>query len=101
MELRLNNRFMTLGTICALLVSLTGCAAGELAAPERHYKILMLLPVGYESHRTVFMPLAEALADRGHKIVILTNKPKSSKHPNILEVNHGLQLSSARTSLNV
>ncbi|XP_069945344.1 UDP-glycosyltransferase UGT5-like isoform X2 [Cherax quadricarinatus] len=87
---------MTLGTICALLVSLTGCAAGELAAPERHYKILMLLPVGYESHRTVFMPLAEALADRGHKIVILTNKPKSSKHPNILEVNHGLQLSSGQ-----
>ncbi|XP_069945347.1 UDP-glycosyltransferase UGT5 isoform X2 [Cherax quadricarinatus] len=81
---------MMLAVTCILFVALTGGAAGELAAPERLYKILMLLPVSSKSHRNVFMPLAEALADRGHKIVMLTNHPKSSKHPNIQEVNHGL-----------
>ncbi|KAK8724695.1 hypothetical protein OTU49_011227 [Cherax quadricarinatus] len=59
---------------------------GKLSPPERSYKILMLLPVSSKSHKNVFMPLAEALADRGHKIVMLTNQPKSSKHPNIEDI---------------
>nr|XP_045586570.1 UDP-glucosyltransferase 2-like [Procambarus clarkii] len=50
----------------------------------------MLLPVSSKSHRNLFMSLAEALADRGHKVVMLTNHPKSSKHPNIHEVTHNL-----------
>ncbi|ROT72759.1 UDP-glucuronosyltransferase 2B19, partial [Penaeus vannamei] len=40
--------------------------------------------------RNVFLPVAEALADRGHKIVMLVNHPPALKHPNVLEINHGL-----------
>ncbi|XP_045599230.1 UDP-glycosyltransferase UGT5 [Procambarus clarkii] len=82
---------MKLAPLCVLVAAMAGVAAGELAPPERTYKILMLLPVSTKSHRNVFMPIAEALADRGHEIVMLTNHPKSSKHPNIHEVTHGLR----------
>nr|XP_045604546.1 UDP-glycosyltransferase UGT5-like [Procambarus clarkii] len=81
---------MKLAPLCVLVAAVAGIVAGELAPPERSYKILMLLPVSSKSHRNVFMPLAEALAIRGHKIVMLTNHPKSTKHPNIHEVPHGL-----------
>ncbi|XP_069179875.1 UDP-glucosyltransferase 2-like isoform X2 [Procambarus clarkii] len=50
----------------------------------------MLLPVSSKSHRNVFMSLAEALADRGHEVTMLTNHPKSSRHPSIHEATHGL-----------
>lgn len=36
------------------------------------------------------MPVANALADRGHKITMLTNHPPHSKHPNIKEIHHGM-----------
>lgn len=39
-----------------------------LPPPERSYKILMLLPTSSISHRNVFMPLATALTERGHKV---------------------------------
>ncbi|XP_069165918.1 UDP-glycosyltransferase UGT5-like [Procambarus clarkii] len=81
---------MKLAPLSVLVAAVAGVAAGELAAPERSYKILMLLPVTTKSHRNVFMPLAEALADRGHEVVMLTNHPKSSRHPNVHEVTHGL-----------
>ncbi|KAK8724713.1 hypothetical protein OTU49_011232 [Cherax quadricarinatus] len=81
---------MKFARLCVLVVTLVGGVMGKLSPPERSYKILMLLPVSSKSHRNVFMPLAEALADRGHKIVMLTNHPKSSKNPNIHEVHHGL-----------
>nr|XP_053653615.1 UDP-glycosyltransferase UGT5-like [Cherax quadricarinatus] len=77
-------------TMCVLVVMLVGSIMGKLSPPERSYKILMLLPVSSRSHRNVFTPLAEALADRGHKIVMLTNQPKSSKHPNIEDIPHDL-----------
>nr|XP_053653619.1 UDP-glycosyltransferase UGT5-like isoform X1 [Cherax quadricarinatus] len=77
-------------TTCVLVVMLVGSIMGKLSPPERSYKILMLLPVSARSHRNVFNPLAEALADRGHKIVMLTNQPKSSKHPNIEDIPHDL-----------
>ncbi|XP_069179905.1 UDP-glycosyltransferase UGT5-like isoform X2 [Procambarus clarkii] len=81
---------MKLAPLCVLVAAVAGVVAGELAPPERSYKILMLLPVTTKSHRNVFMPLAEALADRGHEVVMLTNHPKSSRHPNVTEVTHGL-----------
>nr|XP_053653629.1 UDP-glycosyltransferase UGT5-like isoform X3 [Cherax quadricarinatus] len=77
-------------TTCVLVVMLVGSIMGKLSPPERSYKILMLLPVSSRSHRNIFNPLAEALADRGHKIVMLTNQPKSSKHPNIEDIPHDL-----------
>lgn len=81
---------MKVVTMCMLAVALVGSATGGLSPPQRSYKILMLLPVGSSSHRNVFMPLAEALADRGHKIVILSGLPPTSKHPNVTEINHEL-----------
>ncbi|KAG0730425.1 2-hydroxyacylsphingosine 1-beta-galactosyltransferase [Chionoecetes opilio] len=81
---------MQVVTLCVLAAALAGQATGGLLPPERPYKILMLLPVASKSHRNVFLPLAEALADRGHKIVMLTNLPPASKNPNIMEINHDL-----------
>ncbi|XP_050693307.1 UDP-glycosyltransferase UGT5-like [Eriocheir sinensis] len=77
-------------TLCMLAAALMLTSAGNLPPPERSYKILMLLPASSKSHRNVFMSLAEALAVRGHKIVMLTGLPPSSKNPNITEINHGL-----------
>ncbi|XP_069180849.1 UDP-glucosyltransferase 2 [Procambarus clarkii] len=82
---------MKLTTVCVLVAVLVVGTNGDLASPERSYKILMLLPVSTNSHRTLFMCLAEALADRGHKIVMLTNEAKLAKYPNIREVTHGLR----------
>ncbi|XP_053630996.2 UDP-glycosyltransferase UGT5 isoform X1 [Cherax quadricarinatus] len=59
---------------------------GMLAPPEKSYKILMLLPISSKSHRNVFMILAEGLADRGHKVVMLTSGTEISNHPNIKEI---------------
>ncbi|XP_069165915.1 UDP-glycosyltransferase UGT5 isoform X1 [Procambarus clarkii] len=81
---------MKLTKLCLILVVLTRGSSGLLGPPERSYKILMLLPVATKSHGNVFFPLAEALADRGHEIVMLTNFPKSSKHPIITEITHDL-----------
>ncbi|XP_069190590.1 UDP-glycosyltransferase UGT5 [Procambarus clarkii] len=81
---------MELAPLCVLVAAVAGVAAGELAPPERAYKILMLLPVSTKSHRNLFMSLAEALTDRGHEVVMLTNHPKSSDNPSIHEVSHGL-----------
>nr|XP_053635783.1 uncharacterized protein LOC128690997 [Cherax quadricarinatus] len=69
-DMRMKNKmrwFMMLAMMYVLLAALMGQVAGELAAPERSYKILMLLPVSTTSHKNFFMPLAEALGDRGHK----------------------------------
>ncbi|KAK8744542.1 hypothetical protein OTU49_000857, partial [Cherax quadricarinatus] len=81
---------MNLGILCALLMAAVASAEGTLSPPEKSYKILMLFPVGSRSHKNIFMALAEALAQRGHKIVMLSNHPKTSKHANIHEVTHGL-----------
>ena len=55
--------------ICFVL----GFAANALPPPERSYKILMLLPISSRSQRNVFMPLANALADRGHEVNFYAN----------------------------
>ncbi|XP_045118266.1 UDP-glycosyltransferase UGT5-like isoform X2 [Portunus trituberculatus] len=73
-----------------LVVILAEKASGDALLPERSYRILMLLPVSSRSHMNIFVALAEALAHRGHKIIMLTNQPSQSTHPNILEVHHGL-----------
>ncbi|XP_042221656.1 UDP-glycosyltransferase UGT5-like [Homarus americanus] len=76
--------------LCVLVLTLAGCVAEALPPPERSYNILMLLPLSTKSHRNVFLTLAEALAERGHQIVMLTNNTESCKHPNIREFNHGI-----------
>ncbi|XP_050692924.1 UDP-glycosyltransferase UGT5-like [Eriocheir sinensis] len=77
-------------TLCMLAAALILSVAGSLPPPERSYNILVLFPVASKSHRNVLMAVAEALADRGHKVVVLSSFQQSSKNPNILEINHGL-----------
>ncbi|XP_066941843.1 UDP-glycosyltransferase UGT5-like [Macrobrachium rosenbergii] len=72
------------------LLMLTGTGGAELLPPARSYKILMLLPIGSKSHRNVFMPLVEALAERGHKVDMLTSYDIQHPNPNITEIRHGL-----------
>ncbi|XP_069996425.1 UDP-glycosyltransferase UGT5 [Penaeus vannamei] len=73
------------------LVALVGVALGKLAPLERPYKILMLLPLGSMSHKNFFTSVADALGERGHKVVMLSSHPASSKNPNVAEVDHGLK----------
>ncbi|MPC73228.1 UDP-glucuronosyltransferase 3A1 [Portunus trituberculatus] len=82
---------MKLITLFVVVAALTGNVAGVLPPAERSYKILMLLPVSAKSHWNMFMAIAEVLADRGHKIVMITNHPKVSTHPNIHEIHHELR----------
>nr|XP_027216416.1 2-hydroxyacylsphingosine 1-beta-galactosyltransferase-like [Penaeus vannamei] len=77
--------------LMVLLVALVGVSLGKLAPLEKPYKILMLLPAGSRSHKVFFMSVADALAERGHKVVMLSGYPASSKNPNVLEINHGLK----------
>ncbi|XP_066987462.1 UDP-glycosyltransferase UGT5-like [Macrobrachium rosenbergii] len=76
-------------SLCLLLLAL-GWTAGELPPPERSYKILMVLPVSSISHRNVFLPLAKALAERGHKIEMLSNTDKPVNQTGIREISHNL-----------
>nr|XP_053653818.1 uncharacterized protein LOC128703242 [Cherax quadricarinatus] len=73
-----------------VMLTLVVVVTGKLDPPERPYKILVLTPVSSQSHKNVFMPLARALADRGHQVTILSNNTKLSEYPNITEVPHGL-----------
>ncbi|XP_066941903.1 UDP-glycosyltransferase UGT5-like [Macrobrachium rosenbergii] len=75
---------------CPTLADVAWDRMGGLLPPERSYKILMLLPMGSKSHRNVFMPLAEALADRGHKVDMLTSYDVQHQNPNIREIPHRL-----------
>ena len=59
---------MEAARLCVLVTVLAISAQGNLTPPERSYKILMLLPVSSKSHNNVFQPMAEAMADRGHKV---------------------------------
>ncbi|KAG0730428.1 UDP-glucuronosyltransferase 2B7 [Chionoecetes opilio] len=76
--------------LCMLTFVLVGRTTGDLQPPERSYKILVLIPVTFESHTHVFKPLLEALAARGHKIDILSSLPLGFKHPNVTEIYHDL-----------
>ncbi|XP_063840631.1 UDP-glycosyltransferase UGT5-like isoform X5 [Scylla paramamosain] len=78
---------MKVVTLCVLAFALADIAAGDLPSPDRSYKILVLIPVAFKSHRNVFLPLVESLADRGHKIVMLVSLPPVFKHPNVTEIN--------------
>ncbi|XP_066981689.1 UDP-glucosyltransferase 2-like [Macrobrachium rosenbergii] len=91
--------------ILIVLLMVTKCAHGKdppekhtsktgLAPSESHYKILMLLPVSTPSHRIIFLSLAKGLADRGHKVVMLTNNNSSDDRlvtENIYEFSHGVE----------
>jgi len=86
---------MRLLPLFALLLPLAGAASppdqeSTLAPSEKSYNILMLLPVSSKSHRNVFMPLATALTQRGHKVTMLSNHPPQDTNPAITYINHDL-----------
>ncbi|KAK3895558.1 hypothetical protein Pcinc_000743 [Petrolisthes cinctipes] len=51
---------------------------GELPPLQQPYNILVLMPLSVRSHRNVIQPIAEALAERGHKVVTLTKEPSTT-----------------------
>ena len=65
-------------TILALCIALASSTVEDSAspAPAPSYggdaappsKILVLIPISSPSHRNVFRPLVQALAERGHKV---------------------------------
>uniref|UniRef100_A0A2P2I7E1 UDP-glucuronosyltransferase n=2 Tax=Hirondellea gigas TaxID=1518452 RepID=A0A2P2I7E1_9CRUS len=63
---------------------------GEIPPSEASYNILMLLPISSRSHRNVFMPLATALAARGHKVTMLSNHEAPDQNPKIKYIRHNL-----------
>ncbi|KAF2358362.1 UDP-glucuronosyl/UDP-glucosyltransferase [Trinorchestia longiramus] len=80
------------GIVVVLLVTLMQQGAhANLEPPERSYEILMLLPSCSRSHRNVFMPLATALTERGHKVTMLNMWPPADDNPNITYIDHGLR----------
>lgn len=70
---------MKVVTLCIVTTALVLVAAGKQPPSETSYKILMLLPASSSSHKTVFMTLAEALADRGHKVSLIPQKGRLNK----------------------
>jgi len=72
------------------LVVAAGSLTHGLPPPEKPANILMLLPFSSKSHRNVFMPLATALTQRGHKITMLSNDPPQDKNPAITYLQHTL-----------
>ena len=53
---------------CAIALFMAASRTAALAPPDRPYNILMVIPMTYHSHRSVFLPLADALAYRGHNV---------------------------------
>ena len=51
-----------------LSVALWSLAAADLPPPESSYNVLVLLPSGPLSHLFLYLPMAEELAKRGHKV---------------------------------
>lgn len=81
--------------LLSLSTTLTFCSAARPMTltsdpPKASYKILMLLPLSSRSHRTIFLTLARALADRGHEVELLVNHEPTSPYPNVTEIYHGL-----------
>ncbi|XP_069163517.1 UDP-glycosyltransferase UGT5-like [Procambarus clarkii] len=68
-----------------VVMVMAGGVLATLKPPERSYKILMLLMASSPSHRNVFVPIAEALADRGHQVEILSSLPDFSTSRRIIQ----------------
>jgi hypothetical protein len=59
--------------------------ASELEAVA--YNFLILLPVCAQSHKNVFLPIAEELGRRGHRVTFFsTQPPRGSPMENVREV---------------
>ncbi|KAG7171973.1 putative UDP-glucuronosyltransferase 1-8-like 2 [Homarus americanus] len=78
--------------LLVVVVMLLGGAVSELPPPERSYNILMVLMVASPSHRNVFVSLAEGLADRGHKVHMLSCLSNFSTARNITQHYVGLNI---------
>ena len=49
-------------------------------------RILMLAPVCSKSHKISFMPIIEALAEKGHQVTVVTPFPPDNTIKNVREV---------------
>ncbi|KAG7154277.1 UDP-glucuronosyltransferase 2B14-like 5 [Homarus americanus] len=59
---------------------------------KRSYNILIVLTVSGTSHRNVFIPVAEGLADRGHKVYVLSSLANFTTDRNITQLNTGINV---------
>ncbi|XP_076065862.1 UDP-glycosyltransferase UGT5-like [Oratosquilla oratoria] len=78
-------------SLIVLTVLLPILTWATLPPPQGSYNILFIFPHTTKSHWILHMSLATALADRGHKITMISNHPPSNKHPNISEINHNIE----------
>ncbi|KAK8744594.1 hypothetical protein OTU49_000883 [Cherax quadricarinatus] len=81
---------LLLVVLVVVAVMLGGGTVGHLPPREKSYKILFLLMASPISHRNVFIPIAEALADRGHQVEVLSCLPEFSTTRNITQYNIGI-----------
>ncbi|KAF2345481.1 hypothetical protein FHG87_023763, partial [Trinorchestia longiramus] len=81
---------MNKALVLVLLLAGVLVADAALPPPEQLYNFLMLLPMSSKSHRNVFMPLATALTQRGHKVTMLSNHPPPENNSKIVFLEHGL-----------
>ncbi|XP_063587628.1 UDP-glycosyltransferase UGT5-like [Penaeus indicus] len=92
----MNLRTLSCWLAVVVCATCTGVAGGvgavveDLPPPEKPSKILMLLPISSRSDVEVFVSYAEALAYRGHRIVMLLNQKPERKNFNVFQLSHGL-----------
>lgn len=59
---------MKVVALCILAAAFLCGVSGKFTHPDKTYKILMVFPFASKSHKNMMMAVAEALADRGHKV---------------------------------
>lgn len=92
MNLRTLSCWLAVG-VCATSMGVAGgvgAVVEDLPPPEKPCRILMLLPISCRSDAEVFVSYAEALAYRGHRIVMLLNQKPQRKNFNVFQLYHGL-----------
>lgn len=74
-------------------------ACDGLHPPRERYKILFLMPITYHSHRAAILPIAEALAERGHEVEMVTSLPAPERPlpANLSYYQHGVPLPASRS----
>ncbi|XP_069945335.1 UDP-glycosyltransferase UGT5-like [Cherax quadricarinatus] len=83
-------RMRLLVVVVLVAMMLGDGTVGHLPPREKSYKILFLVIASPISHRNVFIPIAEALADRGHQVEVLASLPDFSTTSNITQYNTGI-----------
>ncbi len=74
---------MKFSALCIITLIAQSMVLSQLVQSAR---ILMLSPMGTRSHMYSFMPIIEALAERGHQITVVTGHAPKTNTPNIRKI---------------